>query len=134
MFNRVSFLKKTPTQGLRIFRYLSYKCRVMNKVIKQMSFVRDGNQPPTFPTLRAAPAHHGHPVPMKNLRRILLAGLPAMALATAGCKAAVSVSGSFATPREIVTGTIQTTTNAVTVGGTYQAGTTNLGGSVTVGK
>jgi len=97
----------------------------MNKVIKEMngenSFVRDGIQPSTFPSLRAAPAHHGHPVLMKNnptlkkLRRLLLAGLPALALAVAGCKAAVSVSGSFATPAQTVTGTVQTTTNALSV-------------------
>jgi methylmalonyl-CoA mutase cobalamin-binding subunit len=80
---------------------------------------------------------------MKNLTRTLktalpillfAAGLSAIALATAGCKAAVSVSGSFATPKEIITGAVQATTNSVTVGGTYQTGTTNLGGTVTIGK
>ena len=118
----------------------------MNKVIivnKVNSFVRDGSQPPAFPPLPAAPARHGHPAFMKNktylknlktLSRILKAALPAIALAAAGCKAAVSVSGSFATPKETVSGTVQTTTNAVTVGGTYQTGTTNIGGTVSVGK
>jgi hypothetical protein len=143
MFTGGSSSKKTRHDGLRTFWQLCYKCVVVNKVIKEMnremSFVRDGSQPPTFPLLRAAPAHHGPPAFMKNntlqnICRILKAGLPAIALAAAGCQGAVSASGSFATPKETVTGAVQTTTNGVTVGGTYQTGATNVGGTITVAK
>jgi hypothetical protein len=73
---------------------------------------------------------------MKNkiLRLLTFAPLGLCALALIGCKAAIGLSGSFATPAQTVTGTLQTTTNSVTVGGTYQAGTTNIGGAITVGK
>jgi len=110
----------------------------MNKVIKQinMSFVRDGNQPPTFPSLRAAPAPHGHPfTPVQSAEWGVMSFLLIILLAAfSGCQAGVSVSGSFATPKEIITGALQTTTNAVTVGGTYQTGATNIGGTVTATK
>ena len=52
----------------------------------------------------------------------------------AGCKTPVDVQGQYSTPAETISGGIETTTNAVTVGGSYQTGTTNIGGSVTVGK
>ncbi len=99
-----------------------------------MSFVRDEGQPPTFPHLCAAPARHGHPFRPVASGQWGVMSLLLIVLAFAGCKAAVDVSGSFATPRETVTGVVQSTTNAVTVGGTYQVGNTNIGGSVTVGK
>ena len=114
--------------------------QIMNKVIKQLNrklnFVRDGVRPPTFPRLRAAQDPHGRPLFMKNAatRLLCFAPLSLCAFALIGCKAAVSLSGSFATPAETVTAAVQATTNSVTVGGTYQTGTTNIGGAITVGK
>jgi hypothetical protein len=74
----------------------------------------------------------------KSLSQILKTGLPAIAiaaaLATAGCKTPVNVQGDYTTAKETISGGVNATTNAVTVGGNYQTGTTNIGGSVTVGK
>jgi hypothetical protein len=52
----------------------------------------------------------------------------------AGCKTPVDVQGQYSTAKETISGGVNATTNAVTVGGSYQAGTTNIGGSVTVQK
>jgi hypothetical protein len=73
------------------------------------------------------------PDPWPRPSLLALAALGAV-LAFAGCKAAVSLNGSFATPREIVSGNVQATTNAVTVGGSYQTGGTNVTGAITVAK
>jgi hypothetical protein len=119
----------------------------MNKVIKKLTvnFVRDGNQPPTLPPAsRGQPAPHGQPLlermkdegrRMKTMRRILVASLSAIALATAdGCKTPVEVTADYGVPGTNITASVDIGTNAVTVGGNYQAGTTNFGGTVTVGK
>ena len=80
---------------------------------------------------------------MKNIKSmtslgpvLLCAALPALALplATAGCKSPVAVQGQYSTPKQTINGSFNATTNSVTVGGTYQTGTTNIGGTVTVGK
>jgi hypothetical protein len=109
---------------------------MMNDVIRQYdaAFVRDGVQPPTFPASSAAPARCGHlfPLPGGPDHALLLA--LGLALALAGCKAAVSASGSFATPREILSGTVTTTSNSVALGGSFQTGGTNLTGSINIAK
>jgi hypothetical protein len=114
----------------------------MNNVVIENILVRGGVQPPTFPIHRAAPALHGpsasalmkNITPMKKLGRILSIALPALALAAAGCKTPVAVQGQYSTPKETISGSLDATTNAVTVGGNYQTGGTNIGGTVTVGK
>lgn len=52
----------------------------------------------------------------------------------AGCKTAVDAVGEFSTPKETISGGVAVATNAVTVSGAFQTGTTNVGGTVTVGK
>jgi hypothetical protein len=58
----------------------------------------------------------------------------AAGLACAGCKTAVTVSGELQKPGQVIQGTVATGTNGVTVSGDYTTGTTNVSGSVTVGK
>jgi hypothetical protein len=55
-------------------------------------------------------------------------------LACVGCKTAVTVSGELQKPGQMIQGTVATGTNGVTVSGDYTTGTTNVSGSVTVGK
>jgi hypothetical protein len=55
-------------------------------------------------------------------------------LLCAGCKTPVDVTASYAIPGTNITATVDLATNSATLGGNYQAGTTNIGGTVTVGK
>jgi PBP1b-binding outer membrane lipoprotein LpoB len=68
---------------------------------------------------------------MKN--KIIAVATLALVL-IAGCKTAVDVAGQYSTAKESVSGGIDATTNGVTVGGDYQTGSTNIGGSVTIEK
>jgi hypothetical protein len=65
--------------------------------------------------------------------QIIAASFIALVL-LAGCKSAVDLQGQYSTAKETVSGGIDATTNAVTVGGSYQTGSTNIGGSITVIK
>jgi len=67
---------------------------------------------------------------MKKSQILLLAA----AVCVAGCKNPVNLSGSYATPKQDVTGAVNITTNSVTVSGTYANTNQTAGGSVTVGK
>jgi hypothetical protein len=71
-----------------------------------------------------------------KLKEIKTAGasLVLVALACAGCKTAVTLSGELQKPGQVIQGTVATGTNGVTVSGDYTTGTTNVNGSVTVGK
>jgi uncharacterized lipoprotein YajG len=67
---------------------------------------------------------------MKKSQILLLAA----ALFAAGCKNPVNLSGSYATPKQDVSGAVNITTNSVTVSGAYTNTNQAVGGSVTVGK
>ena len=58
----------------------------------------------------------------------------AVALLAAGCKTPVTVTGSYALPGTNITATIDLATNGATLGGNYQTGTTNIGGTIKVGQ
>jgi uncharacterized lipoprotein NlpE involved in copper resistance len=60
--------------------------------------------------------------------------LMAAALCLAGCKNPINLAGSYATPKQDVTGGVNITTNSVTVSGSYANTNQSAGGSVTVGK
>jgi starvation-inducible outer membrane lipoprotein len=68
---------------------------------------------------------------MKTKRILLVA---AAALCAAGCTNPVNLSGTYDTPAQDITGTVNVSTNGVTVGGTYVNTNQSAGGSVTVGK
>ena len=110
----------------------------MNKVIKQniVSFVRDGNQPPTLQAMPAAPRFLTDTLslmkPMKN--KTTTASLLALLLCAAGCQTPVAVTADYGLPGTNITATVSVGTNAVTLGGSYQTGATNIGGTVTVDK
>src|SRR5580658_1652030 len=106
----------------------------MNKVIRTMklNFVRDGNQPPIPQPPRAATRPlTDTPSLMKN--KTTAASLLALLLC-AGCQTPVDVTAGYALPGTNITATVNVGTNTVTVGGNYQTGATNIGGTVTVGK
>jgi hypothetical protein len=65
--------------------------------------------------------------------KTLIAPFLALAL-LAGCTTPVAVQGDYSAGGETISGSVNTATNAVTVGGSFQNGTTNVGGTVTVGK
>jgi hypothetical protein len=60
--------------------------------------------------------------------------LLAAVCAAAGCNTPVSVSGDYATPKQVIAGQINATTNSVTVSGSYTTTNQTVGGAVTVGK
>jgi len=70
----------------------------------------------------------------KNMKKrftpILLVALGA----AGGCKTPVSLSGDYATPKQVIAGQINATTNSVTVSGSYSTTNQTVGGAVTVGK
>jgi hypothetical protein len=101
------------------------------KVKLKLNFVRDGNQPPTPQTPRAAIRPLTDTSFMKN--KTSIASLLALLLC-AGCQTPVAVTADYGLPGTNITATVAIGTNAVTIGGAYQAGTTNIGGTVTVGK
>jgi hypothetical protein len=69
---------------------------------------------------------------MKTSKILVVAA--AAALAAAGCANPVNLSGSYATPAQDITGTVNLTTNSVTVGGDYSRTNETVGGTVTVDK
>jgi hypothetical protein len=94
--------------------------------------VREAVQPPTSPRLPAAPALRE---PLLSLNHCLItaaAGLGLLLLA--GCNTPVGVQGDYTTPQQTITGSVTNNTNGLTVGGSYQNGATNIGGTITVGK
>jgi hypothetical protein len=79
---------------------------------------------------------NNHNQQSKNMKVLnpIFAALLAAGLACAGCGTPVTVSGGYQKPGFSVGGTVTTSTNSVTLDGSYTEGTTNVDGSVSVGK
>lgn len=105
---------------------------MMNKVNRKLNFVRDGNQPPTFPILRAAPAHRG-----RALTLTLLVSLSSIALCGGGCSSAASLAGlsvglNVAQNGQLAAVSLAAGTNAVAVGVSYAKGTNRYAANLNV--
>ena len=116
---------------------------MLNNLISEMSLVRNGNQPPTFPLPVAASGHCepfflGGSLPSITSRAMpvaLAAAAASMLLwGVAGCQTPIAVEGGYNSGGEEITGGIQTSTNSLTVEGDFTDGGTNVGGAVTIGK
>jgi len=94
------------------------------------TLVRDAVQPPTFPRIPAAPAHRE---PLLFLVAAIAAGLGVLLLLS-GCNTPVAVQGDYSTTNETISGAVSNTTNGLTIGGSFQNGGTNVGGTITIGK
>jgi hypothetical protein len=98
----------------------------------KLNFVRDGNQPPIPQPSRAA-IRPLTDIPSLMKNKTTAASLLALLLC-AGCQTPVDLTADYALPGTNITATVNLGTNAVTIGGNYQIGPTNIGGTVTVGK
>lgn len=111
----------------------------MNNLMNDLNLVRDGNQPPAFPSPSAALGCHESSFFLARPACIQTAALTVLAVsllvwAAAGCQTPVAVQGAYGTANREISGGFASTSNSVTVNGLYQHGATNIGGAVQVGK